>query len=245
MVSPLASRDAEKLQAAGVTLTLAECVRLNALGILAERGGRQYQPYLLPRVAMVGGIVLREPTIGQQLWIDTVMSYADFSDTETELCASALAYSVSETKLPDAFDQDACKEAIEAFANRIKDKVTARVLASALLYVATGLDDTAEEFAPARNKDEIRIPIDAEVSISLGVLLDNVVLDLGLSLAEARSLTRSQLEKLRHDAIVAERVRNRIKLRDIEEQERKNYYRDYLRLFEEYKKRGKAANNGS
>jgi hypothetical protein len=237
MVSALAEKDARKLEKAGVRLTLAECVRLNALGLAAESGARQHQPYLLPRVAIVEELVLREPTIGQQIWLDDFSRLADCADNVTVLCASALAYSTREDKLPRLDDFPGVTVAVKQMAERLKG-ANVRALAAALKYVAEGSDHTKGEYPPRpRGEEEIKLKEEDDVSVALGVLLDGVTLRLGLSLADAKSLTRSQMEDVQAEIIADELRKRGIGEQKINEQRRRNKYREYLRFYDELRKR--------
>jgi hypothetical protein len=237
MVSRLAERDAARLSQMGVTLSLADSVRLNALGLQVEHSPNLHQPYLLPRVAIVDKLVLREPTLGQQIWLDDFTRLVNFEDNVTCLCVSALAYSTPSSDLPPLSDLDMCIERVRELSKRIQH-IGVRALASALLYVAKGIDDTLEEYAPKpKGETDVNIPEDADISISLGVMLDGVVVKLGVSLSEAKSLTRSQLEYLRNEAIEASLIEQGVKAQAISETRRRNKHREYLRFYDELRRR--------
>lgn len=241
MISELARRDADKLRDKGVTLSLEECVRLNSLGLAVEHSARLHQPYLLPRVAIVEGLVLREPSLAQQVWLDDYLRIVDSMDNVTTLCVSAFAYSTPPDKLPDITDPEACLKAVAATYDKIKS-VGIRALASALNYIALGTNGADGEYAPRpRGEKQPEIREEDDVSIALGILLDGTVLRLGITLSEARKLTRSQIEEIRDEAISASLIEKGVTPEAINDSRRKNRHREYLRYFDMLRKR---AENG-
>lgn len=241
MVSELAARDAKKLEAAGVRLSLEECVRLNALGLRAECVKGDRPSYLLPRVAIVEGLVIREPTLAQQIWVDDFSRLVNSMDRVTTLCASAFAYSTPTENLPDIQDVVACRNAIRDTFERIKESGV-RSLAAALLYVVEGCDHTAGEFPPpAKNEKPQELKDDDDISVALAILLDGSLLRLGISLSEAKKLTRAQMESIRSEAVMAAVTEKGVDKKKVEAARKKDRYVEYLRYFEELRKRKNGA----
>jgi hypothetical protein len=237
MVADLARRDAEKLREKGVTLSLEECVRLNALALAVENTASVRQPYLLPRVAIIGDFVLREPSLAQQVWFDDFSRLASAMDNVTMLCVSAAAYSTPAANLPDVGDVEACLELIRATYKRVED-VGVRALAAALKYIASGIDHTEGEFAPRpRGEKAPKIEEGQDISVALGVLLDGAVVSLGISLEEAQKLTRAQMDDLRAEKLDAEMLKKGLSQNALEEARRKNKYREYLRYYDTLRRR--------
>ena len=63
MTSKIAAEDIESLIAEGCIVHPSDVVRLNALGLRIEKRP-DFRLASLPRVALVGGVLFREPTIG-------------------------------------------------------------------------------------------------------------------------------------------------------------------------------------
>ncbi len=71
MTSQLAMGDIERLQQEGCTIPPADVVRLNALGLKIEKKP-DFRLSTLPRVALCNDILFVEPTIEQDIFLDTV-----------------------------------------------------------------------------------------------------------------------------------------------------------------------------
>ena len=92
MVSELAREDMEALISEGYTLLPSEVVRLNALGLAVERRP-DFRLSTLPRVALCGGVLFREPTIAQDIFLDDLLQvFADDDGTRLALEAYVLAH---------------------------------------------------------------------------------------------------------------------------------------------------------
>lgn len=196
MLSKLANEDILTLmEIDGIKLSPSEIVRLNALGLLAEK---DFSPdndlYTLPRVAIVCGMYFYEPTIGHEIWIDDVLRLVDQEDISTRTAIEAYALSVKD---PDELPKPTIDKILpELFKFRRKVRaLRPRQLIQALDYVKDGRCHTDGEhpYYKAKNSKEKDY---TQMSISLGVLLDGVVSDIGLSLADEMKLTRSQLQMM-------------------------------------------------
>lgn len=197
MVSLAAIEEAERLAAEGTPLTPREIVRLNALGLCMERGERESVAHALPRVAFLGDTVFREPTLGHEIWLDEARRYADFSDVDTSLAMHALALSIAN---PDDLPKLA-KEPIFTAMRRFQHKMriyTPRQIAAACRWVTEGRDARSGEYAPPRKGDE---PLDESYSVPVGILLDGVAIATGLSVGDARHMTRAQLFRVEDSAM--------------------------------------------
>ena len=69
MVSKLAEEDIEALIEEGCTIHPSDVIRLNALGLKIEKKP-DFTLSALPRIAVVGDVVLRQPTIAQDIFLD-------------------------------------------------------------------------------------------------------------------------------------------------------------------------------
>lgn len=78
MVSEMAKEDIHALEKKGVKLSFDEIIRLNSLGVKAEKSANSYSFFCLPRCVFLrvedgNDVVLREPTIGHEIWYDSVV----------------------------------------------------------------------------------------------------------------------------------------------------------------------------
>ena len=94
MISEMAMEDIEALRADGIEVTPRDVVRLNALGLKVERAERASSDFAMPRVAFLGRMPLREPTIAAELWFDETGHVFDHEDGDTILLLRAFSMSV-------------------------------------------------------------------------------------------------------------------------------------------------------
>ena len=224
MVSNTAIEDAERLAREGTPLTPREIVRLNALGLRMERGETECFAAALPRVAFLGDVCLREPTLGHEIWLDDARRYADFTDVDTSLAMHAMALAIND---PDDLPP-LSKAGIFCAMMRFKKLVrafTPRQIAAACRWVTEGNDPRSGEYAPPRKGEK---PLDESYSVAVGVLLDGV----------ARHMTRAQLWRVEVDAL---KRRNRDFDESVKEDARGDYYATLDELIAKAKER---AGNG-
>lgn len=195
MVSEMAREDIEQMWADGLHPSVADIIRLNALGLKCElsRGAAEY--FTLPRVAFLGKLTFREPTIGHNLWIDKVMRFCDEYDLPTIKAVTAFALSRSLDKLPDADDREAVKEAVGKFSAEDLRPFTFAQLCCALTYAECGASAIAKEY-PEFDDDETKSEDDVAESIGAGVMLDLLTMGLGLSVREIAHMPLSKARLL-------------------------------------------------
>ena len=91
MVSKLAEEDIEALLDEGCVIHPSDIIRLNALGLKIEKRP-DFRLSTLPRVALCGGVLFVQPTIEQDMFLDTLMEI--FSEDEgTKLALEAYVLS--------------------------------------------------------------------------------------------------------------------------------------------------------
>jgi len=197
MVSLAAIEEAERLAAEGTPLLPREIVRLNALGLAMERGERESVACALPRVAFLGDVCLREPTLGHEMWLDEARRYADFTDVDTSLAMHALAFTIHDPDdLPKLNKVDIfC--AMRKLQKRLRI-YTPRQIAAACRWVTEGRDPRSFEYAPPRKGEK---PLDESYSVPVGIILDGVAIATGLSVGDARHMTRAQLYRVEDSAM--------------------------------------------
>ena len=197
MVSNTAIEEAERLASEGTPLLPREIVRLNALGLAMERGEHESVAFALPRVAFLGDVVLREPTLGHEMWLDDARRFADFDDVDTSLAMHALAFSVIDPDDLPGLGKIRIFCAMRRFQRRVK-MYTRRQIAAACRWVTEGRDARSGEYAPPRKGET---PMDESYSVAIGVLLDGVAISTGLSVGDARHMTSAQLFRMEDTAL--------------------------------------------
>ena len=105
MTSRMAQEDAEQLEEEGIKLTFPEWTRLNAFGLKVERDTQSTDLYSLPRVAIIGGVSFREPTLGSEIWFNEAARLFNMDNSDTYLILRAFSLSMPQNELPDSSDQ--------------------------------------------------------------------------------------------------------------------------------------------
>lgn len=209
MVSECAEEDIEELARQGIVLTPREVVRINALGLRMERPERPADSaYYLPRIAILpGDVVLHEPTIGHEIWLDEVERIMDMVDVGTNLSVTAFCLSVRDAAdLPPSDSRLRVVAALASFRRAVRG-CTASQLAAACRYATEGRFCGDGEYTEARADRDDDIP-DGAFSVGVGMLVNSTPVRCGLSVADACRMTRSQLQ-LVVDKAVAMQVGSR------------------------------------
>ena len=154
MISKMAMADIEALRADGIDVPPREVVRLNALGLRVERGPESADLFAAPRVAFVGDVVIREPSLGAEMWLRQALDAFDGDDEQTYFTLRVLSCVVPWRELPDPADQKAVRKAIKATLKRLSD-ATLRQLDNALEWCIGGnLPETGEKPPPRPVADD-------------------------------------------------------------------------------------------
>ena len=199
MISEMAMADVAQMEAEGLRPTPRDIVRLNALALVFEgRKKRNLESlYAFPRVAAIDEKRwFREPTVGHEIWLAKVRRWICENDFETLLAVHAFALSRSAADLPDGDSREAVRQAVEAYANELRDFTKEQIFA-AIDYVKNGCDQTVGE-EPPPPKSEAGSPAEGSADwtecIALGVLHEGRAVLFGVSESEMRGMTRRQLE---------------------------------------------------
>ena len=145
MISKMAIADIAALRAEGIDVPPREVIRLNALGLKVERGTDSAELFAAPRVAFIGDAVLREPTLGAEMWLRQAMEAFDGDDSQTYFTLRVLSCVVPWRELPDPADERAVHKAIKATLARLGG-ATLRQLENALDWcVAGNLPESGEK----------------------------------------------------------------------------------------------------
>lgn len=154
MKSDLAEIAVNEMWKQGLRPSVADIVRLNALGLAAERGDNGEGFDALPRIAFLGDLILTEPTLAKRIWLDTVL--AAVKDTyETRLFVTAYALNTPDAKLPDAQDIRGALDAARQFKETELLQFTETEIVAAINIALVGSSPSAQEVGD---------PTDAEVA---------------------------------------------------------------------------------
>jgi len=201
MVSSQFMQDWRRMTAEGVEFTPEDIVRLNALSVRARRSRTAARDVHLPRLAFMPRdswwrepIVLREPTIAHDLWLEAAERWIDTSKGTNFLFLHAFALSRRVEALPDADRPKRVIRAVFRFAAKRLCRFTRHQLRAAVEYALFGADWTVGEHGPAKERPASPDPSgDAPPSPTIGLLTDCRMLRLPISLDDAKRMTASEL----------------------------------------------------
>lgn len=212
MTPDLFKKDYRQLTAQGVKFTPEDIVRLNALAVKVSLSRNAASNAHLPRAAFLprlgwwrGEIVLREPTVAHDLWIEQVSTYVDVYDERNFYFVHAYALSRPAEKLPDAFRARRVIRKVFTYAAKRLALYTSDQLSSAVDYVLFGADWKTGEHGPAKEdvensgsvrKDDQDLHLHLEstpTSTVLGLIAESRAIRLPITLAEAMQMTASEL----------------------------------------------------
>ena len=195
MVSNTAKEDIEQLIADGLMPSVNDVIKLNALGLKLEKSPTSSEElFYMPRIAYLGDIVLRQPTIGHEIWFDEVARIVDMTEPMTSLVVTAYACSVFDSdNLPKPDSKfDVIKE-IYRFKKLIR-KFTVPQVASATKYVCDGNDAELYEYPISKKTTDI-IPKE-DVSIPVGIMYAGISLGLPITIEDAKRMTTSKYQAI-------------------------------------------------
>lgn len=244
MLSAMFRRDFASFRAQGLDPAPEDVVRLNALAVRVRLAASAPRVAHLPRLAFLprdsrwrAPIVLREPTVAHELWLEQAARIIDCDDARNWLLVNAFALARPSDALPDAFAPRKVVRAVFRFAAKRLVRFTAEQLSSAVEYCLFGSDWTAGEAGGARRRggddDPVRQLADVESSPTLGLLAEARALRLPLSIDDAKRLTASELA----EAVRAAQLREGLVCRD---GLKADALADYVRAREEIRARLKS-----
>lgn len=202
MISKFAIDEIETLQEQGYRLTPRDIIRLNALALkVTEARGKDVtkSEFLLHRVAVLApGVTLRQPCVGHEIWIESVFRWIDRDDYQTILAVNCFALSRPPDALPDPDDPAVVKSAVEEYAAKMSGFSTDQLYV-ALDYVKNGANHTTGEYYSRRRDGDDDttedLGIDWDECVAVGVLREGAAVLWGLSLAEMKKMTRTELQE--------------------------------------------------
>lgn len=238
MVSKTAQADIEDMWENGLKPTFADIIRLNALALNVERKKAQFALSELPRVAFLGDVVFREPTIGSEVWFASASRLFDTESFETFVLLRAFSLSMPQDKLPDPVDEQAVTKGIHDFKVSLAFATMPQVIA-AMGYAIHGFSpDECENPAKRTDKQDDTDKMDsADCCYEIGLLRQGIVCKLG----NAKELMNVQPHVLRE--MVLRTMANDYSANVIKDavSEAED---DYLRTLDEITTRLKGKDNG-
>ena len=196
-------KDYRQMSAQGVKFTPEDIVLLNALSKKTELSSTAARDVHLPRLAFMprdswwrAPLVLREPTVAHDLWLEMAERWIDTGRDENFLFLHAFALSRHPGKLPDANRPKRVIKEVFTFAGKRLAKFTRRQLQSAVDYALFGADWTVGAHGPKKSGEAVSSPLHDETeppSPTIGLLTDCRMLRLPISLDDAKQMTASEL----------------------------------------------------
>lgn len=209
MLPSMLRRDLAQMRAQGAEPAPEDVVRLAALAARVRLSQDAARAVHLPRAAFLprdsrwrAPLVLREPTVAHELWIEEAARWIDARDDRNFLWLHAYALSRPAAELADAFRPARAVRAVYRFAARRLCGFTREQLSAAVEYVLFGPDaPPAESPGPARGGEggggEAESP-------TLGLLVAAKAVGIGVTAEEARRMTVPELEEAVRRALLAE-----------------------------------------
>ena len=215
MIVDLFKKDYRQMKARGVKFTPEDIVLLNALAVKVRLSRNAAKTVHLPRLAFLPKrrsgvltaffgreIVLREPTIAHELWLEQAQRYITIDCDRTFDLIYGYALSRPAEKLPDAFDPKRLIRKVFTWCAKHLAHLTLEQLDSAVDYVLFGADWTAcEHCSIDRLKDcsDCNLTIEqseqSNNSPTIGLLTEARAIRLPISLDDAKRMTASELDE--------------------------------------------------
>lgn len=198
MKSELAEIAVNEMWKKGLCPTVADIVRLNALGLAAERGDNGEGFDALPRMAFLGDLILTEPTLAKRIWLDTVLA-ATKDNYETRMFVTAYALNTPDAKLPDAQDVKGALAAARQFKDAELLCFSETEIVAAINIALVGSSPSAQEcgeatdteIAAAKRAAEVPQPARSAARAVLASAIRN-----GISAEAALRETRDAVERM-------------------------------------------------
>lgn len=195
-------KDYRQMTEQGVVFTPEDIVLLNALSVKTQLSTTAARDVHLPRLAFMPRdswwrtpLVLREPTIAHDLWLEMSERWIDTSRNENFLFLHAFALSRHPGKLPDANVPEKVIKKVFTFAGKRLAKFTGAQLRSAVEYVLYGADWTVGAHGQKKNGEAVSSPLQNkdEPSPTIGLLTECRMLRLPITIDDAMRMTASEL----------------------------------------------------
>lgn len=208
MISKTAKADIEDMWEAGLKPTFDDIIRLNALALEVERTRSGFALNHLPRVAFLGEVAFREPTIGADIWLDEASQLFAADKAETFMLLRAFSLSMPQDKLPDPYDEKAVLKGVAEMHDRLAF-ATLGQMSAAIGYAVHGFEHDSCEVpvASAEGHSDDGRTESVRSSYDIGLLREGIALRLG-SAAELRQLPRREMREMILRAVQSQTVQN-------------------------------------
>lgn len=196
MVSEMAIDDIESLQDDGYEVTPRDIVKLNALGLKVQKNSISATMSIMPRCAILGNVVLHEPTIGSEIWRASASKLFDMENYHTFISMMAYSLGTKESELVDPYEGESLQQAVQSFMKDSVGQFTEKQIYNALDYVINGNDPREGEDPPSKNiqKEEVEDEVlNEDCCYQLGLLRNGVALEIE-SIENMKRMTTSELE---------------------------------------------------
>ena len=222
MIADIFKKDYRQMTAHGVKFTPEEIVLLNALAVKVRLTQNAARTTHLPRLAFLPGklkggivewlkspwnfstfplfhystLVLREPTIAHEMWIEQAQRYVTIDSDRTFDLLHGYALAHPAEKLPDIFDPKRLIRTVFTWCARNLAHLTREQLSSAVDYCLFGADWTAcERVKGEEDSTTLNSQLSTHNSPTIGLLTEARALRLPISLDDARRMTASELDE--------------------------------------------------
>ena len=229
MIADIFKKDYRQMTAQGVKFTPEDIVLLNALAVKVRLTQNAARTTHLPRLAFLPGkfgrfgkfrrfirfctfqtsqtLVLREPTIAHEMWIEQAQQYVTIDSDRTFDLLHSYALAHPADKLPDIFDPKRLIRKVFTWCARNLAHLTREQLSSAVDYCLFGADWKACERGPQKvvgvdercreddGNSALHLHLDSTPSPTIGLLTEARALRLPISLNDARRMTASELDE--------------------------------------------------
>ena len=209
MIADTFRKDYRQMTAQGVKFTPDDIVLLNALAVKVRLSQNAARTTHLPRLAFLpkrrSGIlaafekevVLREPTIAHEMWIEKAARYITVDSDRTFDLLYGYALSRPAEKLVSTENPKRLIRAVFMFAARHLAFLTREQLSSAVDYCLFGADWTVGERGPKKPADKSSTAETAKecASPTIGLLTEARAIRLPITLDDAMRMTASELNE--------------------------------------------------
>lgn len=206
MISKTAQADVEEMWEAGLKPSFADIIRINAVALGVERATGEFALSALPRVAFIGDVAFREPTVGSEIWLAQAQRLFDQESSETFIILRAFSLSKPQSELPDPVDEKAVLAAVKDFKTSLAFATVGQIL-SAIGYAVHGFDQASGEHPAQKPDAQEPGAAQQEQSYDIGLMRKGMIYRLG-SAADLKELTPSALRAMLMRAIARDHEAN-------------------------------------
>lgn len=234
MVSKTALEDIEEIEADGGRVSARDVIRLNAVGLRLEKTA-DFRLASLPRIAVLGDVILRQPTIAQDMFIDDALNVLS-ADPATVLALESYVLAHPDEKFVKLKHPYWFALKCKAWVRNHLGSFTATEVRRAVDYCLYGTDPkTGERPVYMTDKDDhFEVP---DSPLSKAVRLYFSATSLGIDSVAALRATSPQLEAM------IERAWLLNKLGEVSDEE-KMASAEYFATLDEIKRKAEAERDG-